>query len=59
MNIQNRKIRKKIKHLEEAMFENRIASANDCTGMMNTLPDEEIAENISDMLNVPTSKPKK
>jgi hypothetical protein len=45
-------------HLEKAMFENRIASANDCTGYMVTLPESNAeSDNISDMLHVPTSKP--
>ncbi len=51
-------LKNKIKHLEKAMFENRIASSNDCTGFMNTPPQtEEKADNMSDMLNVPTSSP--
>lgn len=45
------------KHLEKAMFENRIASANDCTGFMVTPPEtNNDSENISDFMNVPTSK---
>ncbi|MBR5313799.1 MAG: hypothetical protein IKU45_00105, partial [Clostridia bacterium] len=58
---QNRKVNsmknKNTKHLEDAMFKNRIASSTDCTGYMVTLPESnEEAENISDMFNVPTSK---
>ena len=45
------------KHLEKAMFENRIASATDCTGYMVTPPETNVkADNISKILNVPTSK---
>ncbi|MBQ7968216.1 MAG: hypothetical protein IJ292_00130 [Clostridia bacterium] len=48
---------KSTEHLEKAMLENRIASSNDCTGYMVTLPENNSeSENISDMLNVPTSK---
>ena len=46
--------------LENAMFENRVASTNDCTGYMVTLPENNAdADNISDLLNVPASKYRK
>ena len=54
----NTKLKNKIKHLEKAMFDNPIASSNDCTGFMNTPPQtDEKADNMSDLLNVPTSHP--
>lgn len=47
------------KHLEDAMFNNRAASANDCTGYSNTIPEnEKEAENLSSLMNVPTSPPR-
>ncbi len=47
-------------HLEKAMFENRIASATDCTGYMVSHPETNIkADHISDIMNVPTSKHRK
>ncbi len=47
---------KDIKHLEEAMMYNPIASVNDCTGYVNTIPETNTkAQNLSQMLNVPTS----
>ncbi|MBE6718127.1 MAG: hypothetical protein E7574_02580 [Ruminococcaceae bacterium] len=52
--------KKTYKHLEEAMFINRAASVNDCTGLMNTPPKtHEKSENLSELLNVPTSVPSK
>lgn len=48
------------KHLEDAMFNNRAASANDCTGYSTTIhASEKEAENLSNLMNVPTSPPKK
>lgn len=48
---------KKLAHIEKAFFENRVASNNDCTGYMVTLPEtKEQDENVSDLLNVPPSK---
>ncbi len=46
--------------LEEAFLTNPVASVNDRTGYINTLPDtEEEAENFSDLLNVPVTHSKK
>lgn len=45
---------------EDALFTNPVASSNDCTGYINTLPEsEEEAESYSDLLNVPVTHSKK
>ena len=52
----DRQNRGKYQHLEQAFFNNPAASANDCTGYVNTPPPgHEEAENLSDLLNAPTS----
>ena len=56
----NKENNKSTKHLENAMFVNRVASVNDCTGLMNTPPKtDEKSDNMSELLNVPTSVPSK
>ena len=48
--------RGKNQHLEEAFFNNPVASSNDRTGYVNTPPaSHEEAEDLSKLLNVPVS----
>lgn len=60
MNNKKTKTSKDLKHLEDAMLSNPVSSANDCTGFVNTLPENnETADALSDLLNVPTSRKRK
>lgn len=46
------------KHLEDALFKTPPASANDYTGYVPSSPENiEKCENLSDLMNVPTSGP--
>ena len=48
------------RQLENAFFNNPVASTNDCTGYVNTIPEEKPeAKNISELLNVPVESIRK
>lgn len=47
---------KKYSHLEEAFFNNPVASVNDRTGYVRTPPaDKDGAENLAELLSVPVT----
>ena len=57
--LNNKKTNNSLKHLEDALYRTPPASANDFTGYMPSHTEsEDKCENISELLNVPTSKPK-
>ena len=56
--VNNKKTNNKqdLKHLEDAIFSTPAASANDCTGFVNTIPENNNqADALSSLLQVPTS----
>lgn len=60
--MNNKKTNKKdsFKHLEDAIYRTPAASANDCTGYMPIHTESnEKSENISNLMNAPTSPPSK
>ena len=58
MNNKNTKNKNSLKHLDNAVDITKPASANDCTGYVPTLSEiGEKAENLSHLMNVPTSQP--
>ena len=58
MKHKNTKSGSNFKHLENAVDITKPESANDCTGYVPTLTGiDEKGENLSDLMNVPTSLP--